>query len=266
MYAQNYFGLGNETAKEEGDKVYYHVRIGKLEVHPELSRTFRHSTFSAGLFYQKYTVEETPGRYISDADLDPEVFETQDYAGFNLRYLFDNRDSETLPTRGMYLDTEASFNYDLDHARKTFNRITSDLGLFLSFRKPHRAVIALRLGGSVNIGDYEFFQASSLGGSANLRGFRANRYAGDACLYQNTEFRFRLFNFTNYISKGEFGVLAFNDVGRVWLEGEDSNVWHHGYGGGIWVSPFSVAVVTACFERSRDETGGLFTLRFKYLF
>jgi outer membrane protein assembly factor BamA len=218
------------------------------------------------LFYQKYTVEETPGRYISDADLDPEVFETQDYAGFNLGYLYDNRDSETLPTRGMYWNTEASFNYDLDQDSKTFNQIGSDLGLFLSFRKPHRAVIALRFGGQVNIGDYEFFQASSLGGSTNLRGFRATRYSGDAAVYQNTEFRFKLFNFSNYISKGEFGVLAFNDVGRVWLEGEDSDVWHHGYGAGIWVSPFSVAVVTASFERSEDEPGGLFTLRFKYLF
>lgn len=266
MYAQNYFGLGNETEKLAGDKTYYHVRIGKWEVHPELSRTFNNNTFSAGIFYQKYTVEQTPGRYISDAGLDPEVFETQDYAGFNLRYLFDNRDSETLPTRGMYWNTEASFNYDLDQARKTFNQIGSDLGVFLSFRKPHRAVLALRLGGSMNIGDYEFFQASSLGGSTNLRGFRATRYSGDACLYQNTEFRFKLFNFSNYISKGEFGILAFHDVGRVWLEGEDSRVWHHGYGGGIWVSPFSVAVLTACYERSQDETKGLFTLRFKYLF
>jgi hypothetical protein len=266
MYAQNYFGLGNETEKQEDDKVYHHVRIGRLEVHPELSRAIGQSTFSAGIFYQKFTVEETPGRFISDAGLDPEVFETQDYAGINLGYSFDNRDSETLPTRGIYWNTEAWFNYDLDHASKTFNQIRSDLGLFLSFRKPHRAVLALRLGGSLNIGDYEFFQASVLGGSTNLRGFRATRYSGDACLYQNTEFRFRLFNFSNYISKGEFGILAFNDVGRVWLEGEDSNMLHHGYGGGIWVSPFSVAVMTACYERSKDETGGLFTLRFNYLF
>ncbi len=266
MYAQNFFGLGNETQKQSDDKVYHHVRIGKWEVHPELSQTFGHSTFSAGVFYQKYTVEETPGRFISDAGLDPEVFETQDYAGFNIGYLFDNRDSETLPTRGMYWNTEASFNYDLDQARKTFNQIGSDLGVFLSFNRPHRAVLAFRLGGSMQVGDYEFFQASSLGGSTNLRGFRATRFSGDACLYQNSEFRFKLFNFSNYISKGEFGILAFHDVGRVWLEGEDSKVWHHGYGGGIWVSPFSVAVLTACYERSQDETGGLFTLRFKYLF
>jgi len=266
MYAENYFGLGNETEKQSDDKLYHHVRIGKIEVHPELSRTINIHTLAAGIFYQKYQVEETPDRYISDANLDPEVFETQDYAGINLRYLLDSRDSKTLPTRGMYWNTEASFNYDLDLESKTFNQIASDLGLFLSFRKPNRTVLAFRVGGNINIGDYQFFQASSLGGKTNLRGFRANRFSGDANLYQNTEFRFKLFNFSNYISKGEFGILAFNDVGRVWLEGEDSKRWHHGYGGGIWVSPFSVAVLTACYERSKDETGGLFTLRFKYLF
>ena len=265
-YVQNYFGLGNETVKQSDNVEYHHVRIGKIEVHPELSRTFGNSTLSAGLFYQKYTVEETPGRYISDAGLDPQAFETQDYSGISLRYLFDNRDSKTLPTRGLYWDTKASFQYDLDHASKTFNQISSDLGLFLSFRKPHRTVLAFRAGGSVNLGDYEFFQACSVGGNSNLRGYRATRFAGDACLYQNSEFRFKLFNFSNYISKGEFGILAFNDVGRVWLEGEDSNRWHHGYGGGIWVSPFSIAVVTACYERSKDELGGLFTVRFNFQF
>jgi len=266
MYAQNYFGMGNETEKQSDDIEYHHVRIGKIEVHPELSKTVKRNTFAAGLFYQKYTVEETPERYISDANLDPEVFETQDYAGFNLRHLFDNTDSRTLPTRGLYWDSEASFNYDLDRANKTFSQISSDLGFFLSFKKPNRAVLAFRLGGSVNFGDYEFFQGSSLGGKTNLRGFRANRYVGDASVYQNTEFRFKLFNFSTYFAKGEFGIIAFNDVGRVWLEGEDSNLWHHGYGGGIWVSPFSMAVLTASYERSKDEPDGLFTLRFKFLF
>jgi len=268
-YSQNYFGMGNETQKSTDDKDYNRVRIGQIEVHPELSKTIDRSTFSVGLFYQKYTIEETPGRYISDisgSELDPEIFETQDYTGVNLQYQFDNRDSKTLPTRGLYWNTDASFHYDLDHARKTFNRISSDLSLFLSFRKPYRTVLAFRIGGNVNLGDYEFFQASTLGGTTNLRGYRATRYSGDGCLYQNSEIRFKLFNFSNYISKGEFGVLAFNDIGRVWLEGEDSNIWHHGYGGGIWISPFNIAVLTAAYEMSKDEKPGLFSLRFKYQF
>ncbi len=268
-YTQNYFGLGNETDQVSDDKDFNRVRIGQIGIHPELSKTINSNTFSAGLFYQKYNVENTDGRYISNLPengLDPEVFETQDYAGLNARYQFDTRDSKTLPTRGIYWNTNASFFYDLDNAVKTFNQLSSDLSLFLSFRKPHRMVIALRVGGSMNVGDYEFFQASSLGGMTNLRGFRATRFSGDASLYQNSEIRFKLFNFSTYFARGEFGVIGFNDVGRVWLEGENSNRWHHGYGGGIWISPFSVSVISATFERSKDELNGLFSLKFKYLF
>ena len=93
-----------------------------------------------------------------------------------------------------------------------------------------------------------------------------SKYAGDASLYQNTDFRFKLFDFTTYISKAEFGILAFNDIGRVWLGGEDSDIWHHGYGGGLWTSPFQLSVLTATFERSRDEPSGLFSFRFSFLF
>ena len=64
----------------------------------------------------------------------------------------------------------------------------------------------------------------------------------------------------------EIGIIGFNDVGRVWLEGENSKRWHHGYGGGVWIAPFSVAVLTAEYEMSKDELSGLFTMRFKYLF
>lgn len=268
-FTQNYYGLGNESEKVSGEKDYYRVRIGLIGFHPELSKTFNKNTFSAGLFYQKYSVEQTPDRYISELSvngLDPEIFETQDYAGFNVRYQYDSRDSKTLPTSGLYWNTNAAFHFDLDHAVKTYNQVSSDLSLFLSFRKPYRTVFAFRIGGNMNFGEYEFFQASSLGGASNLRGYRATRFSGDKCLYQNTEFRFKLFNFSNYISKGEVGVLAFNDVGRVWFEGEDSSRWHHGYGGGIWISPFRVAVLAASYERSKDELAGLFSLRFKYLF
>ena len=268
-YTQNYFGMGNETEKVTEDKDYNRVRIGQLGIHPELSKTINNSTFSAGLFYRRYNIENTTDRFISDIPnngLDAEIFETQDYSGISARYQYDTRDSETLPTTGFYWNTNVLFYYDLDNATKTFNQLNSDLSMYLSFRKPYRIVMALRVGGSMNFGEYEFFQAPSVGGDTNLRGFRSTRYSGDACLYQNTEIRYKLFNFKNYISKGEFGFLAFNDVGRVWYEGENSGTWHHGYGGGLWISPFSVAVITASYERSKDELAGLFSVRFNYLF
>ncbi len=268
-FTQNYFGLGNETEKISDEKDFNRVRIGQIGIHTELSKTIDNSTFYAGLFYKKYKVDSTEGRYISEVPengLDPEIFETQDYAGLSIRHQMDTRDSKTLPTRGFFWNTSASFYYDLDHATKTFNQISSDLSLFLSFRKPHRLVLAFRLGGSMNIGDYEFFQANSLGGNSNLRGYRSTRYSGDANVYQNTEFRFKLFDLSTYFAKGEFGIIGFNDVGRIWLDGENSDRWHHGYGGGIWLSPFSISVISATFERSKDELPGLFSLKFKYLF
>jgi hypothetical protein len=33
-----------------------------------------------------------------------------------------------------------------------------------------------------------------------------------------------------------WGVVGFGDVGRVWLEGEESDTWHTGVGGGVWIA------------------------------
>ncbi len=41
----------------------------------------------------------------------------------------------------------------------------------------------------------------------------------------------------NFLVPGEIGLLGFADTGRVWLKGEDSQRWHSGFGGGVWVAP-----------------------------
>jgi len=268
-YAYNYFGLGNETPKVTDDKDYNRVRIGQVHVFPEISRTFKRSTLGAGIFFQQFEVENTPGRFISDFttnDLDSTIFNEQRFAGVSIRYELDSRDDKVLPTRGIYWNTYTLFNYSLSESAKTYNQLATDLRFFLSFRKPYRTVLAFRLGGAINAGNYQFFQAASIGGQTNLRGHRSDRYAGDASLYQNTDFRFKLFEFSTYFARGEFGLLGFNDFARVWLGGEDSNVWHHGYGGGLWMSPFRMAVLSATYELSKDESPGLFSFRFRFLF
>jgi hypothetical protein len=56
--------------------------------------------------------------------------------------------------------------------------------------------------------------------------------------------------------------MAFHDLGRVWYknaEGIDptaedgvSSVWHKGVGGGIWFTPFNLAVVSTEVAHSKD--------------
>ena len=269
-YAQNYFGLGNESKKTTENKYYYHVRIGQILINPEFSKPINaNNNLFFGIFYNIYHVEDTEGRFIMDFSqngLDSAIFAERKYIGLNAGYLLDTRDHKVLPTRGIYWESKAKFYYGVSGTANKFSNMSTDLGMFLSFRKPYRTVFAFRIGGSINTGDYEFFQACSLGGKTNLRGYRASRYSGDACLYQNSEIRFKLFNFANYLFKGGFGLIGFNDIGRIWLKGESSRMWHHGYGGGIWLSPFKLAVFSSTYEFSGDEDPGLFSIRFRYLF
>jgi hemolysin activation/secretion protein len=161
-------------------------------------------------------------------------------------------------------ETELLGFYSIKKEGENFIKLRSDLGFYLSFRKDPRVVFAFRLGGAINIGDYEFFYANFLGGKTNLRGFRSNRFAGDQSFYVNTEVRFKLLNIKSYLLNGQTGILLFNDIGRVWVEGENSKIWHDGYGAGIWITPFNFTAITITYSRSNEENLIDFTLRFLF--
>jgi hemolysin activation/secretion protein len=72
-----------------------------------------------------------------------------------------------------------------------------------------------------------------VGGASTVRGLREQRYAGDGALYGNAELRLRLGRFFAVLP-GDYGVFGLADVGRVFLDGESSDTWHTGAGGGIW--------------------------------
>ena len=53
----------------------------------------------------------------------------------------------------------------------------------------------------------------------------------------------KLFDFTSYLFPGTFGLTLFNDIGRVWVDGEQSNKWHDGYGAGIYIIPAELILI-----------------------
>jgi hypothetical protein len=73
-------------------------------------------------------------------------------------------------------------------------------------------------------------------------------------LYHNAELRFKLFDFTSYLFPGRIGLIAFNDVGRVWAEGEESKKWHDGYGGGLYIIPAQLVLIQAIIGHSKEGT------------
>lgn len=264
----NFFGLGNNTKKITDNIKYYRVRYKYARVNPMLKRTFNDNLYYGfGAFYQYFQVTDTAGRFIGDIYpelLDSAAYQSHHYVGANLLVNFDTRDDKILPKRGLLWKSELLGYYSVREDRKNFLKFRSDLSFYLSFRNDPRVVFAIRAGGAVNIGDYEFYYANFLGGKTNLRGFRSNRFAGDYSFYQNTEIRYKIMNINTYVLNGQFGLLVFNDIGRVWVKGESSERWHDGYGAGLWLTPFDYAAITLNYNRSKEDSFVTFT--FSYFF
>jgi hypothetical protein len=264
----NYFGLGNNTQKTTDDKQYYRVRYKYAYLNPMLQQTVgKNFSYSFGPFYQYIYLTDTANRYVGEIypqSADSLAYVPNNYLGMNVMYNLDTRNSDILPSRGIAWETELLGFYSIKKEGENFIKLRSDLSFYLSFRKDPRVVFAFRLGGAINIGDYEFFHANFLGGKTNLRGFRSNRFAGDQSFYANTEIRVKLLNIKSYLLNGQTGVLLFNDIGRVWVKGENSKTWHDGYGAGIWVTPFDFTALTLTYSRSNEENLIDFTLRFLF--
>ena len=138
----------------------------------------------------------------------------------------------------------------------------------MTFRIPlgpfERSVVATRVGYQRSFGDFEFFQASQLDGFNTLRGYRRFRFAGESSFYQQLDLRIDLFEWRNYILPSRVGLILFNDIGRVWLEGEDSDTLHHGYGAGLYITPFGRFAVNLLVANS--EEGLLPLVKFGFYF
>jgi hemolysin activation/secretion protein len=98
-----------------------------------------------------------------------------------------------------------------------------------------------------------------------LRGFRQERFAGDASFYQSTDLRLRLINKAKtYIAPISFGIFGSFDYGRVWLEEEESGIWHHSYGGGVWLSTLDFITFTASLQHSDESNRVIVKARFNF--
>ena len=83
-------------------------------------------------------------------------------------------------------------------------------------------------------------------------------------MYNNLEARVRLTNFTGYIIPGEFGMVAFYDAGRVWVDDDGSDTWHQGVGGGLYFAPARMAVLSVVAGYSKEGWYPYVTLGFRF--
>ena len=265
----NFYGFGNETQiDEEKDITFYRVRYKYVAADVLFRRKLGDAiSFTAGPSYFHYWNEHDNNKdYIlghpSAAGLDSlNVYTKKSYGGLKFGMLIYTLNNELFPTRGINWYTEFSEMRPLTDNTNSLTRIQSDMVVYSSLNDPARVVSVLRLGGGhIFSEDFEYFQAMNLGANNFLRGFRKNRFSGSSVAYGSLEFRVRLFNSTNYVLPGQFGLVAFNDVGRVWYKNESSKKWHYAYGGGFYYVPYNMVMVSATIAFSKEEQVFNFTI------
>jgi hemolysin activation/secretion protein len=136
--------------------------------------------------------------------------------------------------------------------RDKFFQFKTDLSLYGTPNFNFPVTAAIKLGAAKNFGDYKFFQSNFLGNNTNLRGYRNNRFAGQSYVYQNSELRFKISTFRNYILTGNFGLFGFFDSGRVFTDTPESNDWHTAYGPGAWVNFYNKFLISTGYGISKE--------------
>ncbi len=250
-----WYGEGNNSVRGPTDE-FNRVSMHILSLAPHLGVDFgARNTFEVGPMI-KYSVTELDGdnadRFIA---IDrPFGAEHIGQAGAFATVLLDGRDRAVAATEGVMFRAAGSvFPVIIAADGGTFGSVEGETAGYWSPLGPNAPTLALRLGGRRVWGDYPFFEAATLGGFTS-RGFRPGRFAGDAAVWANGEVRLKVTDAT-LVVPGELGVFGFGDVGRVWLDGEDSDRWHPSAGGGVWFGILKRRMtVSMSLGRSREGT------------
>lgn len=265
----NFYGLGNETKKlPEVDRTFYRTKYKYLAGDFLLRKTmFGKLQISAGPSFSYYWIknEENQNHVLSRPELVglsyPDVYSRKTYLGGKVNVSVNNLNNDFFPTRGVDWNNEFVYLGNLNNNGTPLSRFRSDMAVHASLTDPAKLVAVLRLGGGhIFNPNFEYFQALSLGANNYLRGFRKNRFSGSSMFYTSLELWYKLKDVQSYIIPGSFGIVGFNDLGRVWMRGENSHKWHDGYGGGLYYMPFNIVIVSATAGISEEEVLFNFTI------
>ena len=286
----NFFGIGNNTANlatEDANRgavtnrsvnSAYRVRFNSLTVAPTLERSlFSFLKLGVGPRYEQFRVEQDPiGSVIKDSiggdfenrhfGIRASDFQTNQYLGGLVYLNLDASSSPKNPRIGIRWYNEFQYNYQLNGENLQYGRLSSEIRAYLTPNFPFQITYAGRIGVAHNIGDYRFYQANTLGGTTNLRGYRRTRFAGRSSFYANLEARLQLLSFNAYLFPGKLGILGLADGARVYSDNDTRtgiSALHSAFGGGVYVDILKQAVINVTYSVGEEK---LVFVGFDFLF
>lgn len=247
----NFHGFGNDAPQL--DSAFFIARQTQRLFRPAIARSLSSVTeLSLGAVIQQSVTDTTAGHFVSDTR--PYGFGTNGRfgeLGLQLGLHLDTRDQKRHAHRGNIVDLTASYFPAAWDVTSSFGSIDALLAQYFTIPVPLHPFVALRAGGKKVWGNFPFQEAAFLGGTNSIRTENPQSYAGDAVVYATAEIRIPVVKFSLIVPLNT-GLLATEDVGRVYVNGASPGGWHSAFGAGFWVGFHEL---TADIRLMRREDG-----------
>lgn len=234
---RNFYGLGNAStriSRKLEDDDFYRVRSNDYLVRPTLLVFLsKQARAGVGVAFKHSGVKLRDNTFLQALSPQPYGVEVANLLELSSELVYDGRDNMGAPTEGYYGRLVASFFPKALDSDDNFSKLQADSRFYLGSKD---VTMALRAAGERVWGRFPFYEAAFLGGSESLRGFRFQRFAGDASVTGSAELRVFLAR-PFILLPTDFGVFGFAETGRVWLDGDSDGSWHKDFGGGILLAP-----------------------------
>ncbi len=246
------YDLGNESVEAE-NRDFHVVRNWQLELAPVLEVTAAPGlVFAAGPRVRYVKSEGTVDRLIGSAR--PYGDGGFGEVGARAYARWDLTDLPSHPRRGLLFELGGDVTPPAWNVEETFGSAYATVATYISPLSGWSPTLYLRAAAERVWGRYPYFEAARIGGGRSIRGYSTGRFMGDAAVFGQTELRVPVSRAT-LVVPGTLGVVGLADVGRVYLEGESSDVWHAGFGGGVWFSWLGGSkLVSLCVARGSERT------------
>jgi hypothetical protein len=255
-----FYGFGNDTSSDGSDD-FFKTEQTQFTLAPGLryALTSQLEVFT-GVQFRYATTDEDADTLLNQ--LQPYGVGNFAQLGFRGGFDFDTRDRSHVYGPGIRIHMQGSYFPEVWDVRSDFGAFEGELAGYLALSS--HLLLALRVSGKHVFGTFPFHEAAYVGGSRTIRGYRSDRFAGDASFFSNTELRFILGK-AAFLAPAEWGLFAFGDVGRVFQEGESSKTWHPAGGGGIFAMLLDRSLL-ATLSVARSDEMTVFFLKTEFIF
>jgi hypothetical protein len=252
----NFHGFGNEIAAPR-EKEFYRVTQDAFGIEPSMVLSLGgKNTVRVGPIFKYVSTDNRPNRFLATSGI---TYGTDKFGelGAGVTFRFDTRNRVHAATSGVLFELGGKFYPAVWDVDTTYGEVRALATTYLTARAPLDPTLALRVGGRKLWGAFPYFESAFIGDPSNVRLGRENRYAGDASAYGSAELRLALGEM-QIVLPADVGIFGLADVGRVFLEGESSDVWHSAFGGGIWLAFLDRSYTVSMSAAASDERTGFY--------